>query len=120
MAELDPRVGKAFDLGSETVKQLLALATAVLGVTATFAKEIVAASTPWAKYWLTGGWVMLILSLCFGVGALMNMSGQLGRIKDISEPDIYARGIAICVGVQTAVFVSGLGLVVVSAWISLP
>ena len=119
MPDLDPRLAKAFELATETVKQLLGLATAVLGVTATFAKDIVPASSVDAKHWLTAGWVVLLVSLVCGVAALMNMSGQLGH-GAIRDPDIYAPGVRICVVAQMVVFVTGMTLIVVSAWKALP
>ncbi len=119
MPDLDPRHAKAFEVAAETVKQLLALATAVLGVTATFAKDIVPASKASAKLTLTGGWVLLLLSLLCGVAALMNMSGQLGN-SDIEKPNIYARGIVVCVASQMGIFVVGMTLIIASAWIALP
>jgi hypothetical protein len=119
MPDLEARLAKAFELAAETVKQLLGLATAVLGVTATFAKDIVPTSTVDAKRTLAAGWIMLLLSLLCGVAALMNMSGQLGSSK-VKSPNIYASGVKVFVASQMVIFVLGMSLIVASAWLALP
>ena len=116
--EITSRDAKAFDLASETVKQLLALATGIVGVTVAFAKDI-APATNQAKWILVLGGGVLVISLLFGVCALQSLSGQLGSAR-ITKPNVYASAITFFVVAQWLLFVGGTGGVVAATLISLP
>jgi hypothetical protein len=116
---MNERELKSFDLAADAVKQLLALATGVLGVTAAFAKDLVPATTTIAKRWLTGGWVLLLLSVIVGSLSLMTLSGQLGN-EAIARPSIYAHAPRLFTSAQALLFVAGMIVLMVSAWLALP
>ncbi len=68
---------KAFDFAADTTKQLINVSTAIITVTITFSKEFNNA----AKNSIFLSWICFILSIIFGLGTLMSLTGTLQPIK---------------------------------------
>jgi hypothetical protein len=68
---------KAFDFAADTTKQLITIATAIITLTITFSKDIIGGADNGPKAWLIGAWAVFILSIIFGVGTLMTLTGTL-------------------------------------------
>lgn len=106
---MDERISKAFDAAQDTIKQLITIASAVVGAMVTFAGN---GSTTFIDL-KTAGWpapvsiVLLLLSIGAGLAALMNLTGAIGNTK-IHTPTPYQPGIRIFVIAQVVTFVSGM------------
>jgi hypothetical protein len=73
---------KSFDFAADTTKQLITLATAIIALSVTFAKDIVGVSSDYPKVLLAWTWSIFIASLFFGIFALMALTGSLQPISD--------------------------------------
>jgi hypothetical protein len=74
---------KAFDFAADLTKQLITLATAVLAFTVTFAKDNPGGS--YQKWLLVISWIMLLLSIGFGIMTLMALTGNLDPKSDAND-----------------------------------
>lgn len=96
---MDPQE-KAFEFAGETVRQLLALATGVIALTVTFAKDIIepgSRALPWMKW----GWALFGASIFFGILTLMAIAGQLHEAAASSKaPNMYATNIRLFANLQ--------------------
>lgn len=121
---MDPRTEKAFDFASETTKQLITLATGVLALTITFAKDVIG-SVSAVGLWLLGiSWGLYIFSLIAGIMTLQCLTGELGRLPagaaaTGSPPSIYTKGVKTVAVSQCALFIAATVLIVVFAIVSL-
>jgi hypothetical protein len=83
------RQEKAFDFAQELAKQLITLATGVLTATITFrdslTKGITASPVGWLSL-LQWGWLAQMISIAFGVWALMALTGELTPASGNSPP----------------------------------
>lgn len=68
---------KAFDFASETTKQLITIATAIITLTVTFSKEIIGGAENAPRSILVWTWAVFILSIIFGICTLMTLTGTL-------------------------------------------
>ena len=112
MGELEPSVNKSFDVAQEVVKQLIALATAVVTVTITFLTDVLGSAPSGAKALLGAGWLVYLLSILLGIATLMSMSGTL---SEHTQPSIYAGNIRLTAGIQIGFFLLGTGLTIAFA-----
>jgi hypothetical protein len=93
---------KAFEYAGETVRQVLTLATGVIALTVTFAKDIIepgSAALPWMKW----GWTLFGVSIFFGILTLMAITGQLHAAAakvPAGNPDMYAPNIRLFASLQ--------------------
>lgn len=93
---------KAVDSAGETVRQVLTLATGVIALTVTFAKDIIepgSAALPWMKW----GWALFGISIFFGILTLMAIAGQLHAAATKNPPgtpDMYAPNIRLFANLQ--------------------
>lgn len=102
----DPPSMKSFDFVADATKQLIAVATGVITVTAVFSKDLSAGSR-----WLAlAAWSVLLLSVLGGVLTLFNMSGLLA---DGAKEGINERGNRQLSAFQLVTFLFGLLLVLV-------
>jgi hypothetical protein len=99
---------KAFDAAAEVVKQLITLATAVLALTVTFAKDITR-NTMAHRTVLLIAWIVYLLSLAGGIWTLMALAGSLGQ----GEQSIYGWNIKLPAGFQIASFLLATLLIIV-------
>jgi hypothetical protein len=114
--ELSKRTELAFDYARDTTKQLTTLATGVVALTVTFSKDFIGSSPPELKHYVTGSWVLFLVSIVFGQLCLMGLTGKLGSQKQPPpSPNIYAGSIALPAIMQVLTFLGGLSLVVAFA-----
>jgi hypothetical protein len=106
---MTPEVQKAFDFASDTTKQLITVATGVVTATVLFSTGLDARSREWAL----ASWIVLTVSVVFGLMTLMNLCGNLENATATKPASIYASGIRILSGIQFVLFLIGVGLVVV-------
>jgi hypothetical protein len=112
MDDLAPRVSKSFDVAQEVVKQLIALATAVVTVTITFLTDVLGSAPSGAKILLGAAWLVYLLSILLGVATLMSISGTL---SENTQPSIYAGSIRLTAGIQVGLFLLATGLAIAFA-----
>lgn len=100
----------AFDFLADSTKQMITVATGVVTATVLFSKDLDSA----ARNWALAAWIVLTLSVCAGIFALFNMSGNLHRAAEgiIPHPDVNAGGIKSCSKFQVLAFVAGVFLLV--------
>src|SRR5271170_6324451 len=79
---------QAFDFLGDSTKQLITVATGVVTATVLFSKDLDATSRDWAL----AAWIVLTISVIFGIFTLFNMSGNLNRAAKgpAAAPDLTA------------------------------
>lgn len=91
---MEDNVAKAFDFANDLTKQLLTLATAVLTLSVGFIKDLVPATQRELSFWpLEVSWLLLFLSIFFGVLMMQALTGHLdplyarkGKILEVEDP----------------------------------
>ena len=80
---------KAFDFCADAAKQLITLATGIVALTITFAKDFVTNVNQGAKLWVYWAWPIYLLSIICGMFALQAMTAQLEpKTPTSQEPTI--------------------------------
>jgi hypothetical protein len=102
---------KAFDFAIDTSKQLLTLATGIIALTVTFARDVTGDTSGCADLLLAIAWGLYILSIVAGVGTLMTLTGNLERPQS-ADASIYAGNIKFFAGCQVGTFLLGIVLTV--------
>ncbi len=115
---MDEQAKIAFSSAAEIPKQLITLATGLLGLEITFLKDILSplhgdlthTHPQGLLYW---SWILLLVSIVAGVWSLMAITGTLGAEKTPVAKDIYSPNITLAMIAQIIVFLAGL---VVTIW----
>lgn len=82
--------GKSFDFAQDLTKQLITLATAIIGLEITFAKDLVTNITDGLLQILLGGsWVLFLFSIVAGIFTLMSLTGTLNNMIGKSAAEIF-------------------------------
>lgn len=110
---------RAFDLVVEITKQVITLATALVALGVTFAKDFVGVGPEDARLWLARSWVAFLLSIVFGLVTLMACAGAHGRAKEDGNVDPYQTNIRVVGSVQLLAFVVGLAMSVMAGYLSI-
>lgn len=101
------RKEKAFEFAQETVKQFLTLATGIIALTVTFLKDILPKGTDTAL--LEWAWGAYLVSIVFGLLALMALTGVIGD----EDGDVNTAGfLRFVAGLQVVLFFVALLLTV--------
>jgi hypothetical protein len=101
----------AFDYASDSTKQLITLATGIIAVSITFSTDVIGNTT--AHRWaLVAAWIVYVVSIVFGVWALLALTGTL-------ELESGDETVAPSTAVQIIAFVTATGLLVVYAGLTL-
>ena len=109
----------SFDFAKEVTTQLLTLATAVVSISVTFAKEISPRAVKNARRRLYQSWICFLGSICFGIWVLCAITGKLA--EGDPEPDtVYALSIRLPSILQILAFVGGILCLVLHAIRSQP
>lgn len=130
------RTKKAFDFYADSTKQLITLSTAIIAVTITFAKDILGALPGFAKLSLMIALICYLVSVFFGLGTLLSLTGALQPYKfmkalraqessppasppslafeDWPIPSIYDKKIINPSRTQVILFAAATGLVVIT------
>lgn len=106
---------KALESASETIKQIITLSTAVLGLSITFLKDIAFDAGTFSRCALGAGWVLYLLAIVFGVGVLMTLTGNLAQGKN----DIYSENTRFLASASIASFVAAVLCTVVFGTVAL-
>lgn len=77
MSTLDNQKEKAFDFCADSAKQLITLATGVIALTITFAKDFVVNVPAGDKTWAYCAWGTYMLSVLFGIVTLNALTSAL-------------------------------------------
>ena len=109
---MDEQRKKAFDFAQETSKQLITLATAIIGLTVTFGKDFAGSVHGGARVLAISAWVLFLLSILFGLLTLMALTGSL-EAKGHTAPSIRGSNVTIPAATQILLFFLGL---VASVW----
>lgn len=101
----------SFQFAKETVTQLITLATGVIGISVTFAKDVRSRSKTGDRALLFRSWIALLLSIVFGVWTLMALTGSLAQ-DDVSQKTIYEFNVAFPSALQIIVFLVGIAMLI--------
>jgi hypothetical protein len=102
--EMDENKKMAFDAALDLVKQLITLASAILALTATFLKDVLAvfrgkdAALPHPHWTLYVTWILMLLSILFGLLAHGAITGTLDKINLKAENNSEKNKITIYEG----------------------
>jgi len=111
---MDDQTKAAFAGASDTAKQLITLASGILTLEVTFAKNIMDAKLDQtARYLIAGSWILLLLSVIAGVWMLLALTGSLGQLTPPTSSTIYGSNVRIPAFFQILLFIGGLAL---SVW----
>lgn len=108
---MDEQRKKAFDFAQETSKQLITLATAIIGLTITFAKDFVGRVHGVPRVLAVISWTLFLISIGFGLLTLMALTGSLeenGSRTRHSAPSIRGKNITVPAMAQVVLFFLGL------------
>jgi hypothetical protein len=110
---MEDKIKMAFSFAQDVTKQLISLATAVIGLTVTFVNTFSKPSGTLDK-WLIGlSWVFLLFSIFFGTWVLLALTGTLEPSQD-NGTTISIRGTNVTKPslAQIALFILGLVLTI--------
>ena len=110
---MDDQTKAAFASAADISKQLITLATGVIGLEITFVKDILGKDfvfDTFGKVLLGGSWIVLLLSIVTGVWTLLGLTGSLCKLKDITADMVYGFNIKFPALLQIALFVAGIAL----------
>lgn len=107
LKSMDEQRRKAFDFAQETSKQLITLATAIIGLTITFAKDFVGSVHGCPRFLAILAWVLLLASVAFGLLTLMALTGSL-ESSATTVPSIRGRNVTRPAVAQIFLFFFGL------------
>lgn len=100
---------KAFDFASDTTKQLITLSTALIALSITFKGNF---NTVENEIFLLLCWISFFVSVLFGIGTLMALTGTLEKCtiegEDKVELSIYGKNVKRPSGLQIGFFLLGL------------
>ena len=100
---------------ADTTKEFIAFSTAILTLTATFAKNTFLANRTSPPLALRISWVMYLLCVFFGLVTLMALTGEAAS-TDGNPPDIYGPNVTRPAGLMAISFVIGLIFTTAAAW----
>lgn len=104
---------KSFEFATDLTKQLITLATLLVGISITFFEKFAIISGKWV---LIASWILLFFSIISGVFALMAITGTLNKITDSNSEkqySIYEKNIRILSITQIFAFLIGVLLIII-------
>lgn len=101
----------SFKFALEATKQMITLATGVITLTITFARDYLVTFDPEFKKFAIAGWILFIFSVVCGQFTLLALTGSLCNEK----PSIIGWNVRIPSILQIISFLMGLGVVVLFA-----
>ena len=111
---MDEQTKAAFASASDTSKQLITLATGLLALEITFAKELLDGNLDSTAKFLAGlSWALLLLSVIVGVWTLLALTGSLSSGTTPTPRTIFGSNVRIPAMLQILLFLGGLLLTVV-------
>ena len=109
---MSERDKKAYDLAAEVVKQILGLSTAIVAVTATLLKDVIPISVPYSWTLIVAAWVLLIVSIGYGLSSLRWLTTKMYGPDDVRLPSLNDNDIVSSARWHVRAFVSALVLIV--------
>ena len=109
---MDEHTKAAFASAADTSKQLITLATGVLALEITFAKDVILKPDATAKCLIGVSWILLLLSVAAGVWTLLALTGSLGQGTPLTPQAISGSNVRIPAMLQILLFLGGLLLTV--------
>lgn len=109
---MDDQTKTAFASASDTSKQLITLATGVLALEITFAKDIVGRLDETARWLIGGSWVLLVVSIVAGVWTLLALTGSLAQATAPTPQSIFGGNVKRPAIAQILLFLGGMALTV--------
>lgn len=103
---------KAFDFAADLTKQLITLATGMIGLTITFVRDFLKGAPADARPYAYWAWVAFLVSVALGILTLSTLTGNLAKTPN---PTPYARNTTGLSIAQFCAFFLGLILTVVFA-----
>jgi hypothetical protein len=97
----------SFEFARDTVTQLITLATGIIGVSVTFAKDVGGGMKPVNRSGLYRSWRFFLLSILFGVWALLALTGTVSK-EGVASADIYGKNIVLPTALQIFAFLAGI------------
>jgi hypothetical protein len=104
----------AYKSANDLTVQLITLATGILALSITFMRDVIKSNSPtWA---LKGAWLMLLLSVIFGIWMIMAITGSVFRVtthpEDFKTVSSYLDSIQTPSMLQIVAFVTGIILLI--------
>ena len=109
---MDELTKAAFASASDTSKQLITLATALLALEITFGKDLIGRFDAVSKGLVAASWVLLLLSVVAGIWTLLALTGTLGSGAKLTSESIFGWNVRIPAMAQILFFLGGLGFTV--------
>jgi hypothetical protein len=109
---VDEQTKAAFASAADTSKQLITLATGVLALEITFAKDLIRELDVTARCLIGVSWILLLLSVGAGVWTLLALTGSLGQETALTPKAISGSNVRIPAMLQIFFFLGGLILTV--------
>jgi predicted outer membrane lipoprotein len=112
---MQERTKIAFDFAYRTTAQLITLATGIITLSITFLKDFLSKINvkrrTRTQVIVIFSWVLLLMSVCFGILTDLTLTGNMGNIK--AAPDVYASNTRMVAILQIITFLMGLLLTIV-------
>jgi len=105
---MDEQAKASLTTASESVKQFVTLASAILGFEVTFAKDFLAHLTIVPRLIAGLSWVCLLLSVVAGVFVLLALTGNLASRHTFERDTVYKPNVRFFSGLQIGLFIAGL------------
>lgn len=105
---MDEQAKASLSTASDTVKQLITIASAILGFEITFAKDFIAHLPRYALYLTAASWCLLLISIGAACMVLMTLAGHLGSPTVFTQATINKGNVKFCATTQILTFFLGL------------
>lgn len=105
---MEDQIKSAFTSATEVVKNTLTLSAAMLTLSIAFVKDLKAKPTNLEVWFLESSWVLLFLSVVFGIATLMAITGSLAKKYHISGDELYKNNIRIPMVLHFICFIAGI------------
>ncbi len=106
---------KALDYAWNTSKELTALATAIVGITVSFRKDVFSNSAGNERFFLVVAWLGYLVSLLGGLAVYGCITGEAKSHLTPGGHDEFSSGILLAAKIQMAAFAIGSIFVVIEA-----
>ena len=108
---MDDKRKMAFEAARDSTKQFLTLATGIIALTITFSKDFAGAEAG-LKILVFLAWILLLVSVLFGLCVLLALTGTLEPIDPSTPNSIRGKNVIIPASLQIVTFFLGLALTV--------
>lgn len=106
---------KAFDFALSTTQQVVSLSTGILALTITFLNDSALDTEGNTRIFLLASWLLLMISVIFGVLTMMALTGRLDPSRneenpscDEEDPSVYEGSIRDLSIIQMSTFLLGV------------